>query len=78
VPEVRKVMPLKNKRYFLMHGVVLQNRVFRPRRPMFHVKHLCVKGLANPLAHRRHADLDVSRETFLRKTTAVPARRCFT
>jgi hypothetical protein len=47
VPEVRKVMSLKNKGDFLMHGVVLQNRVFpdpRPRNvsretaPMFHVK----------------------------------------
>jgi hypothetical protein len=26
---VRKVMSLKNKGEFLMHGVVLQNRVFR-------------------------------------------------
>jgi hypothetical protein len=48
VPEVDKVMLLKNKGDFLMHGVVLQNRVFWTlgcdvsretfRRPMFHVK----------------------------------------
>jgi hypothetical protein len=46
VPEARKVMSLKNKDDFLMHGVVLQNRVFRvaaravPRETvaMFHVK----------------------------------------
>jgi hypothetical protein len=29
VPEVRKVMSLKRKGDFLMHGVVLQSRVFR-------------------------------------------------
>jgi hypothetical protein len=29
MPEVRKAMSLKNKSDFLMHGVVLQNRVFR-------------------------------------------------
>jgi hypothetical protein len=46
VPEVDKVMSLKNKDDFLMHGVVLQNRVFRTpachvsreTAPMFHVK----------------------------------------
>jgi len=38
VPEVRKVMSLKNKDDFLMHGVVLQIRVFRAARAMFHVK----------------------------------------
>jgi len=32
VPEVNNVMSLKNKDDFLMHGVVLQNRVFRPLR----------------------------------------------
>jgi hypothetical protein len=30
VPEVRKVMSLKNKGDFLMHGVVLQSRDGRP------------------------------------------------
>jgi hypothetical protein len=40
VPEVHLVMSLINKGDFLMHGVVLQSRVFPPRPPMFHVKHL--------------------------------------
>jgi hypothetical protein len=31
VPKVRKVMSLKRKGDFLMHGVVLQNRMFRDR-----------------------------------------------
>jgi hypothetical protein len=68
MPEVRSVMSLKYKGNFLMHGVVLQNRVFRaPARetaPMFHVKHSCVKKDCRP---RRTAG-DVSRETFLRKS----------
>src|SRR5262245_57991718 len=34
----------------LMHGVVLQNRMFRAGRPMFHVKHSCVKGLPSQAA----------------------------
>jgi len=34
---------LKNKADFLVHGVVLQNRVFRPARALFHVKHSRVK-----------------------------------
>jgi hypothetical protein len=48
VPKVRHVMSLKLNDEFLMHGVVLQNRVFRTRRAMlvivlallsmFHVK----------------------------------------
>jgi hypothetical protein len=45
MPQVRKLILLKNMVYFLMHGVVLQNRVFQARTPMFHVKHSCVKGL---------------------------------
>jgi len=43
VPKVDKVNYLKLQVDFLMHGVVLQNRVFGPVRPMFHVKHFCVK-----------------------------------
>jgi hypothetical protein len=35
VPEVRKVMSLKYKGDFLMHGVVLQNRVFQARARCF-------------------------------------------
>jgi hypothetical protein len=31
VPKVRKVMSLKRKGDFLMHGVVLQNRMFHDR-----------------------------------------------
>jgi hypothetical protein len=52
-----------------------------PARPLFHVKHFCVKGLSSQGARRamfhvkpfssalfRHrARVDVSRETFLRK-----------
>jgi hypothetical protein len=41
-PNLNKVMSLRNKGYFSMHGVVLQNRIFRTRRAMFHVKHFCV------------------------------------
>jgi hypothetical protein len=44
MPKVRKVMSLNPKGDFLMHGVVLQNRVFRHAAVMFHVKHSCVKG----------------------------------
>jgi hypothetical protein len=40
---VRKVMSLKGKDDFLMHGVVLQNRMFLGVGAMFHVKHRCVK-----------------------------------
>jgi hypothetical protein len=75
MPEVRSVMSLKYKGNFLMHGVVLQNRVFRaPARetaPMFHVKHSCVKKDCRP---RRTAG-DVSRETFLRKNGLRKKRR---
>jgi hypothetical protein len=40
-------MSLRSLRDFLMHGVVLQNRVARSGGAMFHVKHFCVKiGLA--------------------------------
>jgi hypothetical protein len=52
VPEVHKVISLESKDDFLMHGVVLQNLVFRPASAMFHVKHLCVRR-----------PRDVSRET---------------
>jgi hypothetical protein len=38
VQKVRKVISLKNMVYFLMHGVVLQIRIFRDQPPMFHVK----------------------------------------
>src|SRR5882724_6442448 len=70
-------MSLKNKGDFLMHGVVLRNRVFRPRspnvsretsppvRPMFHVKPFSPNG---PPANR---SLNVSRETFLRKSRCL-------
>jgi hypothetical protein len=46
-----KVKPLLNRADFLIHRVVLQNRVSgdpTAPRPMFHVKHLCVKS---PPAH---------------------------
>jgi hypothetical protein len=66
---VRKVMSLKNKSDFLMHGVVLQNRVFRPASAMFHVKHLSVEGLPS--------QPDVSRETIF-PTAADSSARCFT
>src|SRR5882724_5796857 len=76
-------MLLKNKGDFLMHGVVLQNRVFRPPR-MFHVKHSCVKEAVlpsdgGPMFHvkpfspaplTKNPARDVSRETSLRKTRA--------
>jgi hypothetical protein len=39
-----QVMSLKSLRDFLMHGVVLQNRMLRPASAMFHVKHFCVKA----------------------------------
>ena len=35
VPKVVKVNSLKNHDNFLMHGVVLQNRVFRPQARCF-------------------------------------------
>jgi hypothetical protein len=48
-------MSLKNKADFLMHGVVLQNRVVRRGAAMFHVKHSCVKdrppSAAAPMFH---------------------------
>ncbi len=47
-----------------MHGVVLQNRVFRPAVAMFHVKPFSHAPLATRPAR------DVSRETFLRKSAA--------
>jgi hypothetical protein len=52
-------MSLINKDDFSMHGVVLQNRVFRPWFAMFHVKHSRVKGLPS----QAHTACDVSRET---------------
>src|SRR6478736_6126993 len=52
-------MSLNPKADFLMHGVVLQNRVFGPASAMFHVKHSCVKSASGPVAHA----CDVSRET---------------
>jgi len=56
---------LKNKGDFSMHGVVLQNRVFRaPDPPMFHVKHR--------RAPRRR---DVSRETVFSSSTLAKIRR---
>jgi hypothetical protein len=74
MPKVRKVMSLQNKDDFLMHGVVLQNRVFQPAHSMFHVKHPCVKGLSSQSERR-----DVSRETVF-SSTAQPriGARCFT
>ena len=39
--------------HFLAHGIVLQNRVGARVRPMFHVKHLCVKTLTPPCGGRR-------------------------
>jgi len=57
-----------------MHGVVLQSRVFGPARPMFHVKHLCVKRTAVPGRAPPARSRDVSRETFLRKKYLPPAR----
>jgi len=53
MPNVRKVNSLKRNDGFLMHGVVLQNRVFRPRASMFHVKHSCVKWNAGALRAAR-------------------------
>jgi len=44
-PNPAQVMPLESLPDFLMHGVVLQNRVFPPVRAMFHVKHFCVKAI---------------------------------
>jgi len=53
VPEVTQVMSLKYKDEFLMHGVVLQNRVFRtPARAMFHVKPFSPAPLTHPSAPR--------------------------
>jgi hypothetical protein len=40
---VRKVMSLKNKDDFLMHGVVLQESRFSGA-ALFHVKHFCVNA----------------------------------
>src|SRR5882672_3888354 len=55
-----------------------------PACPLFHVKHLCVKGLSSQAArdvsretifssaaHERPARVDVSRETFLRKSECL-------
>jgi hypothetical protein len=44
VPKLRKVNSLKHNDDFLMHGVVLQNRVFPPPITMFHVKHALRKN----------------------------------
>src|SRR4029453_983599 len=49
VPNPAQVMSLKRKGDFLMHGVVLQNRVFRTAAAMFHVKHRCVKAAPPPV-----------------------------
>ncbi len=38
---------------FLVHGVVLQNRVLRQRSAMFHVKHFCVKPRRAPAVFSR-------------------------
>jgi hypothetical protein len=74
VPEVNNVMSLKNKGDFLMHGVVLQIRVFRPPAAMFHVKHSCVKGLfSHPPAAMFHVK-PFSPAPLTRK----PGARCFT
>jgi hypothetical protein len=72
VPNPNKVMSLFRKGDFLMHGVVLQNRVFPPLPAMFHVKPFSPA----PLSPRR----DVSRETVLRKShfqTCRATRRKF-
>jgi len=70
VPKVNKVMLLKNKGDFLMHGVVLQFSCFpgpRPvKHPMFHVKPF------SPAPLTQNPRRDVSRETFLRKSPAKP------
>jgi hypothetical protein len=58
VPNPAHVILLKNKADFLMHGVVLQIHVFRPRASMFHVKPF------SPAPLNLHPRRDVSRETF--------------
>jgi hypothetical protein len=62
-------MSLINNGDFLMHGVVLQNRVFRTRRALFHVKHSCVKD-----SRPTRTAADVSRETVF----SGAGVRCFT
>ena len=47
-PDVRKVISLKNKDDFLMHGVVLRNRVFRPAGAMFHANPFSPAPLTTP------------------------------
>jgi len=74
VPNLAQVMSLKNKADLLMHGVVLQIRVFRPRAPMFHVKHLCVKGLPSQAGGAMFHVKPFS-PALLRQPSA---RRCFT
>src|SRR5215813_7872271 len=69
-PKLVMVMSLKQKADFLLRGVVLQNRIVPVSRPMFHVKHFCVKAAlaaAPSPRSRRASPRDVSRETFLRK-----------
>jgi hypothetical protein len=53
-----------------MHGVVLQNHVFRPWPAMFHVKHSCVKGLRS----QARPACDVSRETVFSGAVDSPVR----
>jgi hypothetical protein len=44
-PKLVMVNSLKSKADFLIHRVVLQFSFFLVFRPMFHVKHFCVRGL---------------------------------
>jgi hypothetical protein len=65
-------MSLKNKADFLMHGVVLQIRVFRGPASMFHVKHSDPPPAERPMFHVKPFSpaphwCDVSRETPLRE-----------
>src|SRR5262245_60382304 len=67
-PKLVMVMSLKQKGDFFIHRVVLQNRIVPVSRPMFHVKHFCVKPVPrdrHPSRSRRASPRDVSRETFL-------------
>jgi len=59
-PNPAQVMSLKSLHDFLMHGVVLQNRVFRSVRAMFHVKHFCVNA-------------DFARGLYSRRRMKIPA-----
>ncbi len=63
VPEVRIVMSLKNKDDFLMHGVVLQNRVLRARAPDVSRETFLRKKDCRPSPRSAAHGHDVSRET---------------